>query len=115
MVALAAADATLTAMVEHRVPEHLATVGARLFAELEGLADRYPDLISGVAGLPEMLFLRFPSEEAGVRLARAAARRGLLFKRTAYNFVSLAHDEGSVRRGVAILDEACRELRGQTP
>jgi len=29
-------------------------------------------------------------------VARGCAARGVLFKRTAYNFVSLAHDEGTV-------------------
>ena len=47
-----------------------------------------------------MCFLRFQSEEIGIRLAREAAGRGLLFKRTAYNFVSLAHDESAVQQAL---------------
>jgi hypothetical protein len=38
------------------------------------------------------------------------ARRGLLFKRTAYNFVSLAHDEATIDRSLAILEEVTSAL-----
>ena len=39
------------------------------------------------------------------------ARRGVLFKRTAYNFVSLAHDEASVVRVLEALDDTLRHVR----
>jgi len=38
-------------------------------------------------------------------VARGCAARGLLFKRTAYNFVSLAHDEATVDRTLGVLEE----------
>jgi glutamate-1-semialdehyde aminotransferase len=107
-VALAAAEATLTVMAERRVPEHLGNVGGQLIRGLGGLAERHPTLVAGVAGIPEMSFLRFTSEKAGIGVARAAAEQGLLFKRTAYNFVSLAHDAHTVDRALGMLDEACR-------
>ena len=110
MVSLAAADAALTVTVNQRVPEHLGRVGARLMTGLGRLAEDHPGIVSAVAGLPEMCFLRFPDEETGVRLARLAAGRGLLFKRSAYNFVSLAHDDAAIDRAVAMLAEACREI-----
>jgi glutamate-1-semialdehyde aminotransferase len=37
------------------------------------------------------------------------AKRGLLFKRTAYNFVSLAHDESAVDRALEIVDDVLGE------
>lgn len=110
MVALAAANATLKVMAEERVPEHLARVGQRLYDGLGVLAAGHPDLIAGVAGLPEMVFLRFAGDERGALVARAAAGRGLIFKRTAYNFVSLAHDESRIDAALAILREACEEV-----
>jgi glutamate-1-semialdehyde 2,1-aminomutase len=110
MVSLAAADATLRVMAEQRVPEHLARVGRRLYEGLEALAARHPDLIAGVAGIPEMVFLRFAGEERGALVARAAARQGLIFKRTAYNFVSLAHDDARVDAALGVLGEACAEV-----
>lgn len=110
MVALAAAEATLGVMVERRVPEHLGRIGQRFFDGLTALGSRHTDLVVGVAGLPEMAFLRFAGEERGAQVARAAASRGLLFKRTAYNFVSLAHDEGRIDHALSILEEACGEV-----
>ena len=43
-------------------------------------------------------------------LASWMSQRGLLFKRTAYNFVSLAHDAATIDRSLEILDEALRRL-----
>ena len=49
---------------------------------------------------------RVSPESAGAAVAVEAARRGLLFKRGAYNFVSLAHDEAAVDRALEVLEEA---------
>jgi glutamate-1-semialdehyde 2,1-aminomutase len=105
-VALAAARATLAVMLERSVPAHLGRVGGRLFAGLQGLAERHPSLVLGVGGIPEMCFLRYRDEEASRRVTGAAAQRGLLFKRNAYNFVSLAHDDAVIDHTLGVLDEA---------
>lgn len=105
-VALAAARATLGVLAGQRVPEHLGRVGARLLAGLGALAERHPGIVRGIAGMPEMCCLQFHDEAAGAALAVEAARRGLLFKRSAYNFVSWAHDEAAVDRALAVLDDA---------
>jgi glutamate-1-semialdehyde aminotransferase len=104
-VSLAAARATLRAMGTHRVPQHLEAVGTRLFSGLRRLADRYPRLAITTAGIPQMCYLQHGDEITSRRVAAECARRGLLFKRTAYNFVSLAHDDATVDRALAILDE----------
>jgi glutamate-1-semialdehyde 2,1-aminomutase len=114
MVALAAAEATLEVLGSQPVAAHLARVGARWVAGLGLLAERHPTLIAGVAGISEMSFLRFHDEQGGIRVARAAAARGLIFKRTAYNFVSLAHDDAAIDRGLALLDEACADASGSS-
>ena len=114
-VALAASLATLRVMEEERVPEHLATVGGRLAAGLRGLADRHDRLVSGVAGLPEMCHLLFREEPISGRVAAACAERGLLWKRGAYNFVSLAHDELVVDRTLDLLDDALASVGGSGP
>jgi len=111
MVALAAAEATVEVSVRDGVPARLGTQGARLFQGLEALAAKYPAVLRGVAGLPEMCYLRFTDELLGPLLARAAATRGLLWKRSAYNFVSLAHDDASIDRALGILDLACENVR----
>lgn len=110
-VSLAAAEATLRVVIEAGLSEHLSQVGRRWLNGLTILGERFPELIVGVAGIPEMSFLRFHDEATGIRVARAAARAGLLFKRTAYNFVSLAHDVPAIDRGLGLLEQACEEAR----
>ena len=105
-IALAAAIATLRVMEERRVPEHITRIGSRLYAGLERLARRHEALVERVAGLPEMCHLHYRDEAASGRVTVACAERGLLFKRGAYNFVSLAHDEAAVDRALAVLDDA---------
>jgi glutamate-1-semialdehyde 2,1-aminomutase len=56
---------------------------------------------SGIAGarldgLDSMWMLRFDSAEMEARFLRSAARHGVLFKRGAYNFSALAHDEEAI-------------------
>ena len=110
-VALAAARATLAEMVAQDVPRHLSRVGSRLLAGLRYLAARYPSVITGVGGLAEMCFLQFRDDGVSRGLAAAAAHRGLLFKRSAYNFVSLAHDETIIDRTLGLLEEALSTVR----
>ena len=112
-VALAAAEATVEQVVDLGVPAHLSRIGGLLHAGLEVLAGRFPGLVTGVLGIPEMTGLRFVSDEIGAAVAIATARRGLLFKRTAYNFVSLAHGEAEVATALAILEESLTEVAGR--
>ena len=105
-VSLAASRATLSAMAEARVPEHITRVGNRLFAGLYSLAAKHAGVVARAAGLPEMCFLVYRDEPLSGRVALACAERGLLFKRSAYNFVSLAHDDVTVDRTLGILDDA---------
>ncbi|HET7427713.1 MAG TPA: aminotransferase class III-fold pyridoxal phosphate-dependent enzyme [Gemmatimonadales bacterium] len=114
-VALAAARATLAVLHAERVPGHLARVGERLMNGFRALAGRHPTVVRKVAGLPEMCCLEFHDEAVGAALAVASARRGLLFKRSAYNFVSLAHDDASVDQALALLAEACDEIGETVP
>jgi glutamate-1-semialdehyde aminotransferase len=87
-------------------------VGSRLHAGLARLASRYPDDVTGVGGIPEMCYLRFAEEGFSSRVAIACARRGLLFKRSAYNFVSLAHQEADIESVLATLEVAMEETGG---
>lgn len=105
-VSLAASRATLAVMAEAQVSAHIHRVGARLLAGLQTLAAKHERLGVRAAGLPEMCFLEYRDEALSGRVALACAERGLLFKRSAYNFVSLAHDEGVVDRTLDLLDDA---------
>jgi glutamate-1-semialdehyde 2,1-aminomutase len=105
-VSLAAAKATLNVLTSERVPDHLRRVGGRFLEGLATLRRRHPDLVSGVGGVAEMCFLQFVDEAASRAVAAACAHGGLLFKRSAYNFVSLAHTDRVVDRSLDILAEA---------
>lgn len=109
-VALAAARATLEVMQRERVPEHLGRIGGLLLDGLHRTAARHPAHVRGVAGIPEMCFLQFMDDAVSSAVAAGCARRGVLFKRTAYNFVSLAHDASAVNGALDALDESLAEL-----
>jgi len=104
-VALAAALATLEIFEREDVCAHLHRVGTQLLHGLHRLQHDYPDVITGVGGVAEMCFLHFVNDDASRRVAVECARRGVLFKRTAYNFVSLAHRESDVERTLTILKD----------
>jgi glutamate-1-semialdehyde aminotransferase len=57
-----------------------------------------------------MCFLHYATDDLSHRVAVAAAKRGLLFKRTAYNFVSLAHDERTISETLETLDAVLRDV-----
>ena len=109
-VALAAARATLDVFDRDDVCGHLHRVGMRLLHGLHQLQRAHSARVTGVAGVAEMCFLHYATDELSQRAALAAAQRGLLFKRTAYNFVSLAHDDATVDKTLEILDEVLRSL-----
>ena len=51
--------------------------------------------VSGITlhGIDQMWFMKFEKPEAENRFVALAAEHGALFKRGAYNFAALAHDE----------------------
>jgi glutamate-1-semialdehyde aminotransferase len=89
---------------------HLETVGRRFYEGLERLAGSHPGDVAAVRGLPQMCHLQFASEEDSGRVALFAAAKGVLFKRDAYNFVSLAHTEEVVDRVLGCLEECLVEV-----
>jgi glutamate-1-semialdehyde 2,1-aminomutase len=109
-VSLAAALATLAVFDEQNVCTHLHRVGTRLLHGLHRLQRESPHRLTGVGGVAEMCFLHFTNEEVSRAVAVGCARRGLLFKRTAYNFVSLAHGEPDVDTTLAVLEEVLRGI-----
>lgn len=108
---LAASRATLGVMERLEVPAHLSRVGGRLLEGFRRLASAYQGIVPSAAGIPEMCFLRFRDAAASGAVSTGMARRGVIFKRTAYNFVSLAHDEASVDRVLEALDDTLRHVR----
>jgi glutamate-1-semialdehyde aminotransferase len=108
---LAAAEATLLELERAEVPVHLERVGTPLLDGLHRLAAEYPALLRRAVGLPAMCFLEFTTGDHGRDVVMGCARRGLLFKRSAYNFVSLAHDERAVAGALDVLQSVLRETR----
>jgi glutamate-1-semialdehyde 2,1-aminomutase len=102
-VSLAAAHAVLWTYDRHDVPARLAQVGSMFRDGLESLAREFPELITEVRGIPEMCYLTWCDEQTSAAVAQGATRRGLLFKRDAYNFVSLAHSEEIIEEILARL------------
>src|SRR5207237_8699791 len=94
-VALAAAKATLEVFAHEDVSGHLHRMGTRLLHGLHRLHHKHGDVVTGGGGIAEMCLLHFASESVSRDVARGCAARGLLFKRTADNFVSMAHDGGA--------------------
>jgi glutamate-1-semialdehyde 2,1-aminomutase len=109
-VALAAARAALEVTIREDVCAHLHRVGTQLLHGLHALQHRYPHVIGGVGGVAEMCFFHYAGENASRAVARGCAARGLLFKRTAYNFVSLAHDAATVDQSLAVLEEVLDDV-----
>jgi len=105
-VSLAAARATLRVIETQRVPEHLHRVGRRLLAGLQALHRQFPEVVAGVGGVAEMCFFQYADEAVSRAVTAACARAGVLFKRSAYNFVSLAHTEPVIDRTLELLHEA---------
>jgi glutamate-1-semialdehyde 2,1-aminomutase len=112
-VSLAAARAVIEVYRREDVCRSLQRVGTVLFEGLREVAHRRSEAVLGVSGLPPLCYLRFATDEVGSRLASGVARRGVLFKRDAYNFVSLAHTPEIVRDVLARLEEALAEIEAQ--
>lgn len=108
-VSLAAARATLRVMEGSALSSHLEQLGTRLHQGLGRLAGEFPHRVAA-RGIPQMCYLQYTDEDLGRKAAMACARRGLLFKRNAYNFVSLAHRDAEVETALNILHDVLREL-----
>jgi glutamate-1-semialdehyde 2,1-aminomutase len=103
--ALAAADAVLDVWAREDVAGHLERIGR---GALEGLgAARLPGV--EVVGEPVMWFLRFDDAEVERAVLARCRAAGVLLKRGAYNFPSLAHTEADVALTVGVVRAALEE------
>jgi len=90
-VSLAAADAVLDIWEKVDVSAHISRIGTLMTDGLTGACAP-----GAVRGLPAMFFLRFDDADVERRFLVACASRGVLLKRGAYDFPSLAHGEAEV-------------------
>ena len=110
-VALAAAGAVLEWHARAEVCESLAEIGAEMRTAVDSAiaASR----INGVRtdGLDQMWLLRFDLPERENRFLELAVEAGVLFKRGAYDFASLAHDAETVAEIESAASTALVRLR----
>lgn len=106
-VSLAAAAAVLDVWEREDVARHIDRVGGALFRALDQLV-RGSAMVR-LCGIGPMQFLRFADPGVERRFLLACVSRGLLLKRGAYNFPSLAHGEDEVRITIDIARDALSE------
>jgi glutamate-1-semialdehyde 2,1-aminomutase len=95
--ALAAAGAVLNWHDQADICESLWTIGAEMRGAVTAAMEASG--VSGVSvdGIDPMWMLRFDTPAREQRFLELAAHHGVLFKRGAYNFAALAHDEAAIR------------------
>jgi glutamate-1-semialdehyde 2,1-aminomutase len=94
--ALASALGVLDWYDNMEVCEELARIGGEMRTAVGGALKASG--LGGVSfhGIDQMWFMKFESPEAEQRFISLAAGHGALFKRGAYNFAALAHDEDAI-------------------
>lgn len=111
--ALAAAGAVLAWHNTHDVCESLATVGAEMRAAVERGVEASGIEGPTIIGLDQMWLMRWDNPAREQRFLELAAVHGVLFKRGAYNYSALAHDEDAIRDIEAGASSAFVELRDE--
>ena len=111
--ALAAASAVLSWHDQADVCESLWTIGAEMRAAFDAAVEASG--VTGIAtdGIDPMWMIRFDQPERQQRFLELAAENGVLFKRGAYNFAALAHDEDAIREMEAGASSALVALRDE--
>jgi glutamate-1-semialdehyde 2,1-aminomutase len=115
--ALAAAAAVLTWHDSADVCGSLWTIGAEMRASITNAIDAAGIEGITVGGIDPMWLMRFDQPNRELRFLELAAENGVLFKRGAYNYPALAHDDDALReieRGassafVALRDEEAEQ------
>ncbi|MFL5616515.1 MAG: aminotransferase class III-fold pyridoxal phosphate-dependent enzyme [Gemmatimonadaceae bacterium] len=95
-VGLAAAGAVLDAHESTDICAALATTGAAMRASIQSALEASGIEGVSIEGLDQMWFLRFGDKRRETRFLELAASHGVLFKRGAYNFPAMAHDEETI-------------------
>jgi glutamate-1-semialdehyde aminotransferase len=111
--ALAAAWAVLDWHEQAEICEALASTGRELRAAVSAAIDASG--VDGVAleGIDPMWLIRFDDPTRETRFLQLAATEGVLFKRGAYNYASIAHDDETIREVEAVASAAFVALRDE--
>ena len=111
--ALAAASAVLTWHDSADVCESLAVIGADMRSAVARAVEAAAVDGLTIGGLDQMWLLQWDTPAREQRFLELAAANGVLFKRGAYNFPALAHDEDAIRDIEAGASSALVELRDE--
>ena len=111
--ALAAAAAVLAWHDSADVCESLWTIGAEMRRAIGAAIEASGVQGVTVDGVDPMWMLRFDDPQRETRFLELAAQHGVLFKRGAYNFAALAHDEDAVREIEGGASAALVDLRDE--
>ncbi len=84
-LACAAGIAAVNVTVRDDLPAQAAKKGQRVLQDVASLADRYPDVLTGVTGKGLLLAMHFASDEIGYAVAAGLFRRGVLVAGTSAN------------------------------
>ena len=84
-LACAAALATINVLIEERLPERAARMGARMLAGLKKAVAAHDDVVVAVRGKGLMMALEFANNELGFALGKAMLDRGVLVSGTLVN------------------------------
>jgi glutamate-1-semialdehyde 2,1-aminomutase len=111
--ALAAASAVLSWHDQADICESIWTIGAEMRTAFESAVNAAG--IEGITtdGIDPMWLIRVDDPARQQRFLELAAANGVLFKRGAYNFAALAHDEDAIREMEAGASSALVALRDE--
>lgn len=109
--ALAAASAVLDWHEQNDVCADLEKIGTEMRDAVENAirASGLPGV--RVRGLPQMWLIEFDDPNLETQFLERAVTHGVLFKRGAYNYPALAHDEQALRDIERVASTTCVELR----
>jgi glutamate-1-semialdehyde 2,1-aminomutase len=110
-IALAAASAVLDWHEKAEVCEGLWAAGEEMMQGVQRAITASGVAGVSVRGIPPMWFLDFEDEDQRTRFGELAVDAGVLFKRGAYTYASLAHEESDVGDIESAASEALVSLR----
>lgn len=109
-VAISAASAVLDAHESTDICANLATIGHAMRSSVATAVDASGITGVTVEGIDPMWLLRFDEPRRETRFLELAASHGVLFKRGAYNYAAMAHDEETITEIEAAASAALVEL-----
>lgn len=112
-LASAAANATLDIIGEEKLIENVAANSPQWHAELQNLAEKYPELIAGIRGAGYMVGIALKHEGHNLKITAAAQEKSLLTVPAACNVIrllpALIATPQQLSKSVAILNEVFSE------